>query len=241
MGASNLARGYSALVDCLSQCLHPQAIEVLHAMGPGRGYFAQGGVFNVSYAPIVLSGVLDAARKRQPHVQKTLALITDIGNDIMYNVAPEKIIACVKSVVQELEAMDADVFIHPIPMDIMEDVTERQFGVLRKVFFPRSPVTHSGAASAVQKINEFLRALAGGRIHLLPGAKEHCGVDKIHYSVFRSHKAWSEVVDAMGRVLPGAKTARVSRRAVWKALFANIGRLAFCDMVPIRKKIPGTF
>lgn len=210
-------------------------------MGPGRGYFAQGGVFNVSYSPIVVSGILDAARKRQPNTSKTLALITDIGNDIMYNVPTAKIIACLHSIIQELDAMGADVFVNPIPMVLEKDVSERQFRILRAVFFPRSPVTYSGAADAVREINKFLQDAASGRIHLLPSAKDFCGVDKIHYSVLHSHKAWSEVVDAMCRVLPVEQTATVSQLSVWNALFANMGRLVFCDMVPLREKIPGTF
>jgi hypothetical protein len=241
MGASNLARGYSALVNCLIHCLYPHPIEVLHAMGPGRGYFAEGGVFNVSYPPIVDSGIIDAARERQPDISKTLALITDIGNDIMYNVPAAKIIAGLHSIIQELDAMGTEVFVNPIPMVLERDVSERQYRILRRIFFPRSPVTHSGAADAVSKINIFLKEAAGGRIHLLPSAKEYCGVDKIHYSMFHSHKAWSEVVYAMCRVLPMAQTAKISRLSVWTALFANMGRLAFCDMVPIREKIPGTF
>ena len=241
LGASNLARGYSALVNCLIDCLHPHPVEVLHAMGPGRGYFAQGGVFNVSYSPIVASGILDAARKRQPNISKTLALITDIGNDIMYNVPADKIIACLRSIIQELDAMGADVFVNPIPMVLEKDVSERQFRMLRRVFYPHSPVAYFGAADAVREINKFLQEAAGGRIHLLPSVKDYCGVDKIHYSVFHSHKAWLEVMTAMCRVLPVEQRATVSRLSVWKALFANLGRLAFCDMVPIRKKISGTF
>lgn len=241
MGASNLARGYSALVNSLIHCLCPQPVEILHAMGPGRGYIAQGGVFNVSYAPIVDSGIVKAARKRQPETSKTLALITDIGNDIMYDVPVAEIMAGLDSLMRELNGMDAEVFVNPIPMDLLEDVSEQQFRMLRRVFYPRSPVTYSGAADAVSKINISLRESVGGRIHLLPSFKDYCGVDKIHYSVFHSHRAWSEVVNAMCRVLPVEQTTTVSRLSVWKALFANMGRLVFCDMVPVRKKIPGTF
>lgn len=241
MGASNLARGYSALVNCLTRCLHPHPVEVLHAMGPGRGYCAKGGVFNVVYSPIGISGILNAARERAQNARQVTALITDIGNDIMYNVPVTEIISCLGSLMRELNAMDAEVFVNPIPLEIEEDVSKLQFRILRAVFFPHSPVGYSEAADAVREINRFLQESAGGRIHLLPSAKDFHGADKIHYSMLHSHKAWSQVVVAMCSVLPVEQTGEVRPLSVWQALFANMGRLFFCDMVPIRKKIPGTF
>ena len=241
MGASNLARGYSALVNCLIHCLRPHPVEVLHAMGPGRGYCAKGGVFNVVYPPIGVSGILNAAGERAQNARQVTALITDIGNDIMYNVPTVEIISCLRSLMQELDAMEAEVFVNPIPLVIEEDVSEFQFRILRAVFFPHSPVDYLGAADAVREINGFLQDAAGGCIHLLPSAKQFCGADKIHYSMLHSHEAWSRIVDAVCCVLPVKQTERVSRLSVWHSFFSNMGRLVFCDMVPIRNKIPGTF
>lgn len=241
MGASNLARGYSALANCLTRCLSPHPVEILHAMGPGRGYCAEGGLFNVVYPAIGAGGVLNAARERAPMARRVVALITDIGNDVMYGVPAAEIIFHLDSLMRNLNAIGADVFVSPIPLAVEEDVSEFQFRVLRAVFFPRSPVEYSGAADAVRRINGFLRESAGGRIHLLPSAKDFLGMDKIHYSMFQSHKAWSGAVAEILRALPVEKTGKVSLLSAWAALFANMGRLFYCDMFPVRKKIPGTF
>ena len=241
MGASNLARGYSALVSCLTHCLHPHPVEFLHAMGPGRGYCAQGGVFNIRYQAIGDGGILDAARKRAPNARKIVALITDTGNDIMYNVPVEDIISCLDSLMRDLDQMGAEVFVHPIPLDVEEDLSYFQFKMLRAVFFPNSPVDYPEAAEAIKRINAFLNERKGGRIHLLPSARDCCGVDKIHFSFFKSHKVWSQAVFEMLSVIPGERTGKVSPLSTWMALVANMGRLTFCDMFPVRKKLPGTF
>ena len=101
MGASNLARGYGALAHCLVRCLAPDPVEILHAMGPGRGYCAEGGIFNVTYPAIGSSGILESASERAQKARRVLALITDIGNDIMYGVSARVLTACLETLLQK--------------------------------------------------------------------------------------------------------------------------------------------
>ena len=241
MGASNLARGYGALTHCLVRSLAPASVEFLHAMGPGRGYCAEGGIFNVTYPAIVSSGILESAREHAEKARLVLALITDIGNDIMYGVPVDEITACLDTLLQELNALDAEVFVHPIPLDFSEDVSKRQFHILKSIFYPHSAIDYEKAKAAVTTVNDFLRAKAGGRIHLLPSAKDFCGVDKIHYSIFRSHKVWSVVANAMLRILARPEPGEIGLGSSVNSLFANMGRLCFCDMTAIKQKSPQTF
>ncbi|MFQ5450969.1 MAG: hypothetical protein ACE5E9_10090 [Nitrospinaceae bacterium] len=241
LGASNLARAYDAVVHCLTRCLRPRPVEFLSAMGPGRAYKARGGIFNITYPPIGSCGILAAAKDPARKAARKIALVTDIGNDIMYNVPVGEIIACLETLLRDFRALEADVFVTRIPVDLETGVTEFQFDLLRGLFFPHSPVGRLQAAAAVREINGFLRDAAGGRIHLLPDMKEFCGVDKIHFSLFHSHKAWSLVTGEMIRVLKGEPAAVVGRFSTAAALLTNLGRLAFCDLIPVRKKSPGFF
>jgi hypothetical protein len=241
LGASNLARGYRALADCLIQSLAPGPVEILHAMGPGRGYCSPGGIFNITYPPIGSSEILKSVQCRKEKARRVIALITDIGNDIMYGVPAREIIACLNTLLQQLNALGAEVFVHPIPLDFSKDVSKRQFRILRSLFYPHSGIDYHKAKEAVDAINIFLRDKAGGEIHLLPSTKDFCGVDKIHYSIFRSHRVWSEVAAEMLRVLSAQEPGKISRGSTFNSLLANMGRLVFCDMVPIQKKSPQTF
>ncbi len=210
-------------------------------MGPGRGYCVNGGFLNVSYPSIRSCGILQSAGERAQKGLKVIALITDIGNDIMYGVSLKEITACLNSIFLELDALGAEVFVHPIPLDLSKDVTERQFRILRSIFYPHSALKFQEAKGAVDAVNEFLRGRAGGGIHLLPGTKDCTGIDKIHYSIFRGHRAWSGAVAEMIRFSPGRRTEKLDWMSTVNSLFANMGRLVFCDMIPVLKKSPGTF
>ena len=59
LGASNLARGYSALTQQISQNI--SQVEFVNAMGPGRGYCARGGLLNFTYSPIGECRVMESA------------------------------------------------------------------------------------------------------------------------------------------------------------------------------------
>ena len=241
MGASNLARGYGALAHCFESCLAPDPVEILHAMGPGRGYCAEGGIFNVTYPAIGSSGILESISERAEKPRRVLALITDIGNDIMYGVSSRALTACLTTLLQKLNTFDAEVFVHPIPLDFSEDVSKSQFHILKSIFYPQSAIDYETAKGAVTTVNGFLQAQAGGRIHLLPSAKDFCGVDKIHYSIFCGHQAWSVVAHEMLRVLPGREAENISWCSSVNSLFANMGRLCFCDMTAIKQKSAQTF
>jgi hypothetical protein len=241
MGASNLARGYSALADCLVRCLAPEPVEILHAMGPGRGYCAEGGIFNIRYPAIGASGILDSISAQTAPPRRIIALITDIGNDIMYGVPVSEITACLSALLKQFSALDADVFLQPIPIDLSEDVSKNQFRILRSIFYPNSAIDYEKAKEAVFAVNDFLRANAGERVHLLPSGKESMGIDKIHYSVFQSHKAWSGVTHEMFRVLNVPEVPKISWGSACNSILANIGRLVFCDMFSVRKKTPQTY
>lgn len=241
MGASNLARGFQALTDCLVDSLAPNPVEILHALGPGRGYSAEGGIFNILYPSIGSSGILKSASAQREKFHRVIALITDIGNDIMYGVPASEITACLRVLLEKLDAIDADVFVHPIPLDFSKDVSKSQFRLLRSIFYPHSQVDYSKAKEAVSAVNDFLRDQSGGRVHLLPSAKNFMGVDKIHYSVFHSHKAWSLVAHEMLRVLDAPRFRKIGLGSTFNSLFANMGRLVFCDMIAVKQKSPQTF
>jgi len=170
-----------------------------------------------------------------------VALITDIGNDIMYGVPVSEITACLRDLLEKLDALEADVFVHPIPLDFSKDVSKSQFRLLRSIFYPHSQIDYEKAEEAVFTVNDFLRDRAKGRVHLLPSAKDFMGVDKIHYSIFQSHKAWSLVAHEMLRVLNVPSPRKIGWGSSFNSLFANMGRLVFCDMMAVKQKSPQTF
>ena len=211
LGASNLARAHTALKANIALSLRPQSVEFLTAMGPGRGYVAKGGFCNVRYTPIGASGIWDAAKKESARGTRTVALITDIGSDIMYGVPAEEIVRCLQALFNQLDSMNAQVIVTLIPLDPERDLNKFYFRILRTLYFPKSKIELKEAAKAVKQVDSFLRESATGKIHPITGLEDFVSMDKIHYSFWNSHKVWRKLAGGMLQAF-GVPPARPIKR-----------------------------
>ena len=241
LGASNLARSFYGLKCCITRCVFPRPVSFIHAMGPGRGYIYQGGIFNALYPPILHSDILKAARNERKKNKQVVALITDIGNDIMYDISSEKIIGGLQYLFNILGEFETDIFITSIPVDLENDVNESLFHIIRQIYFPKSSVKYSQALNSVKAVNTFIRKSSNQNISVINDLKPFCGIDKIHYSIFKSQSAWSHITkkltaDLGVKSLPKLKTSEVAL-----SLTSNIARVLLTDMLGIVHKTEETF
>src|SRR3954465_11577323 len=89
LGASNLTRSFPTVVATVRQTW-PEPVEIMAAMGHGRSYGQDSSVLGRK-----ISGIFPCAlwqdlqnRRRLP----TSALVTDIGNDMLYGIPPNQIL-----------------------------------------------------------------------------------------------------------------------------------------------------
>ena len=157
IGASNLARGYGYLAARLRQELRTQPVEFLTALGPGRNYCVRGGVFCITYPAICDCGIFEAARERAGQAARVIALVTDIGNDIMSGIPAETIIARLNGIFDKLNALDAHIVATTLPVHLETELNNAAFVCLRTLLYPKSQVTHAQAVAAIRRINEFLK------------------------------------------------------------------------------------
>ena len=239
LGASNLARSYCGLKSCITRCLSPRSVSFIHALGPGRGYIREGGIFNVVYPPILNCGIFEGVPGRGD--QQVVALITDIGNDIMYGVPAKEIIAGLRSIFATLREAEARIFITLIPVNLQDDIDEFYFRALRRIFFPSSTVAYDQASEAVREINKFILESANENLKVIGGLEQYCGFDKIHYSLLKSCPAWSYIAsnltDSLGTT--ASPDMKISETAV--SLASNLARIFFTDMLGIMNKTNETF
>lgn len=240
LGASNLARGYTALSHFLARGLAPHPVECLAAMGPGRGYVASGGLWNITYPPIAQCGLLEAVRERAASGRNVAAFVTDIGNDIMYGVPADEIIGCLDKIFQTFDAVAGQVLVTPIPLDLEKDIGPGTFRRLRALYFPRSQVTLAQATRAVNEINAFIRTCRLARVHPLEGMEAFRGFDKIHYAVLRNAPAWTRVGEEMLHLFQARPRfpRRIGCGRMLHSFGCNAGRLIFMDALRLRPR-PG--
>jgi len=238
MGASNLARGYSMLTHHLSECLEKNKIEFLNALGPGRGFCARGGIFNITYSPIQECRIIESGEKKSKEALLTVALITDIGNDLMYGVSADTLIKRLDIIIDEILKWDAEIFLTPININPKKDISPMIFFVLRFLLYPSSKVNYEEIDLSIFKVNEYLekKVRRDEKMHLITGLEAFAGLDRIHYNLFKTHTAWSTIAENFFRVLnvPALKKLRLIDAV--KSIFSNLKRLIFCDMFCLKKK-----
>lgn len=239
LGASNLSRAHFGLVKYLEQNLHPRSVRFLSALGSGRGYSVEGGLMNIVYPPIKSCGVFDAAREVE--VNRVIALITDVGNDIMYGIPVEKIIADLTELFEKLHNLKADILVTLIPHHLEIGLDDFYFRCLRAIFYPGCRVAQNTATAAVREINRFLKASASDHIKLITGLNPYYGMDMIHFSTFQMHRAWTQVAGEMLHALDIEPVNKLGIPETIRSLGSHILRLTLSEMFPICEKGPDLF
>lgn len=234
LGASNLSRAYQGLVHYLERGLHPRPVRFLNALGPGRGYCAPGGLLNVVYPPIGACGILDSACMAGE--ERILALVTDIGNDIMYDVPAAQIIDSLDKLFAQLKERGADILVTVIPRYLEKAMDDFHFRCLRAAFFPKSRVEMHSATSAVREINSFLQAEATGRITLISGLEDCYSFDKIHFSPIKMHRAWTRIAKVMLTAMEIETSGEIRLPEMLGSLGSHVFRLTLSDMFRVYDK-----
>ena len=207
LGASNLSRGCFALSRYMKARLCPRPVEVLIASGPGRGYHTSGGLLNVNYTPICSSDIFEVAQKKSESGCRIVALVTDMGNDIMYGVSAEQLIATIQQVFDRLRSMNAEIFYTTLPVAFEKGVHPIWFYILRSLLLPFSRVSYDKATAGIIAVNQFLKKCGTENCYLVSGMDRYLGYDEIHYGWFRAHSAWSHLARVMLSTL-GVETAK---------------------------------
>ena len=236
LGASNLARGYYALTQHISNNI--SGAEFVNALGPGRGYYARGGLINFSYSPINECQIMEQAKVYAEQGFRVTVLFTDIGNDIMYGVPDHFLIECLDILIEKSLQLNAEVVMTSIHVNVYKDIGKISFKLLKAIFYPNSLVTIDKADSAVKKINHYLREKSSQNehVHLVSGLGVFCGVDKIHFSLFRSHIVWSHIANVMLLSMGVTPAGNIRLDSMAVSLYKNFNRLFIFDIFKVKKK-----
>lgn len=241
LGASNLSRGCFAFARHMKVCLYPRKVEVLIASGPGRAYCASGGLLNVTYPPIQSSEIFEVARSKSQSGSQVIALVTDIGNDIMYGVSTEKILEAVRQVFTRLQSMNAEIFFTTLPVAFEKGDHPVWFYILRALLFPRSTVAYDEAVAGIIEINQFLKNYVGEHRLLIPDADRYLGHDEIHYGWLQAHKAWSHVARMMLEIMGVEGTKGISLSGMLQSYWEEFRQVVGSDMMGFKNKNPEHF
>ncbi len=194
LGASNLTRGLHTVVWTARALWGPQ-VEIFGALGHGRSYGARSH-FTVRALPGILdSGLWRELFARPPVV--TRALVTDVGNDIMYGYSAEQTLAWVDEAVDRLQRVTADVVLTDLPLDSVRRLSPARFFLYRTLVVPTCRLGLSRLRETAERVQAGLTEMAARRnltmVRLRP---EWYGIDPIHMRPGSWRAAWQEILGA---------------------------------------------
>lgn len=179
LGASNATVCFPLLVESLRATLGP--IELFAAHGHGRSYGMSSKVLWRVLPGIRNCGIWTAMEETPSQGERPLALITDIGNDLLYGAIPDQILRWVELCINRLEEQGAETVITALPMESVAKLGRFRYGFLKSILFPGKGPTWQVMHELAQALNTGVRDLAARRdvpIIRPPGA--WYGFDPIH-------------------------------------------------------------
>ena len=194
LGASNVTLSFPRLVRGLHRAF-PDPLEIFAAHGHGRSF----GIWN-RIGPRELPGIVPCRLWADLAAQPTSddpprTLITDIGNDLMYGIAPDQIAAWVAICLERLRAMRARIVLTQLPLASARTLGRARFQFFRKLFFPNSQIQFEELEAKTTRLNQLVVDL--GHQFDIPTPElrgEWYGFDPIH--ILRRHRgaAWQELL-----------------------------------------------
>ena len=194
LGASNLTRGLATAIDT-ARAVWGSPLEVIIAAGHGRSYGMSSAVLGRQLPGILQCRLWPALAARPP--APTAALITDVGNDILYGASPPAILGWIGQCLDRLAASDVRVTLTLLPLATVARLGHRRFLLLRTCLVPRCRLSLADVLSRGREVDAGLRELAAARrLACVAPRAEWFGFDPIHLRRRSWNSAWREMLGA---------------------------------------------
>lgn len=199
LGASNVSRGLARLAAITTARL-PGPLDLFVAAGHGRSYGANSRVFLRRLPSILRCGLWRALdRERIGDGRPVRALVTDIGNDLLYGFPVEQVTAWVAESLARLNARGARVAVTRLPLASVARVGPLRYRALRTLYVPGCPLSLDALQDAVIRLDAAVTAVAVEQgATVLEQPSDWYGLDAIHVRRRRLDALWHRACDAWG-------------------------------------------
>ncbi len=213
LGASNVARGIAAAVSVASATI-PGPLEFFVACGHGRSFGLKSCLLGRTLPGIVPCGLWHAL-DREP-VVPARAVVTDIGNDVLYGVPVPRIVAWFEQCVDRLQRVNAQITVTRLPVDCLERLGPGRYYALRMALYPRCRLTRARAIHAARALDDNLHAvIQARRLREIRPPPDWYGLDPIHIRRRCQWTAWCTLLGRDPDRVPRMNVVRSGTRAVY--------------------------
>ncbi len=210
LGASNLTAGFPQVIET-AKLLFGDPLEILATLGVGRSYGKPSSVLTRKLPDTFTSGLWEAVQGKTG--VPTYGLITDIGNDIAYDVPVERILLWIDRTVDLMVKAEARTVITLLPLRSMKNLKPLRFTIARSILFPRCRLSLAETLERARELNDGLRNLGERRgISIVEPDPAWYGIDAIHIRRRCAVEAWFQIL------LPWRPEAHsvIPERATWR-------------------------
>ena len=193
IGASNLTLALPMLTDSFRRIPNAPA-EILAAHGHGRSLGTKSRVLIRSLPGIRKCDMWRTIEELAPTKYRPLALLTDIGNDLIYGSSAETVCRWAEDCLATLRSHDARIVLTLLPMSSINRLAAWEYYAARTLMFPLSRVSWPEMRRNAAELNRELVALGESfNATIVTPATEWYGVDPIHFRWSRRPQAWQEI------------------------------------------------
>jgi hypothetical protein len=222
IGASNLSRGLASLA-ATARSRSASPVDLFVAAGHGRSYGANSRVWMRRLPSILFSGIWRAidrtssGRGGPADGPRPLAVVTDIGNDLLYGFSVEQVAAWVDECLRRLEDRGFRSVVTRLPMASIATVGRLRYRALKTLYVPGCTLSLESLKSAAEDLDGLVAEAAARRgAAVLDQPGEWYGLDAIHVRRGRIRDLWSRVADVWE--LPSVEGRPRSRLGEWFAI-----------------------
>lgn len=215
LGASNVTRSFGRLVHLAGDLL-PGPLEVVAAHGHGRSYGAAWSTAFWRQLPGILHcGLWEAANR--PAQVPTVAIVTDIGNDILYEYPVTVVADWVEECLDRLLCVAGKIVVTALPVQNLEGLSQVRYKFFRSLFVPGCGLSLGEVSARVVALNERVVALAAARgIRIVLPQRAWYGMDPLHVRRCRYRSAWRTVLEPFVASVENASFSREKRlESLW--------------------------
>ncbi len=213
LGASNLSRAFPIAVS-MSQQVFQTPLDIYVAKGHGRSYGKDSNCLGKKNPGIFSCGIWRAI-EQEKSVPIT-AFVTDIGNDLAYEVSVETIFRWVEACLDRLMTLDARVVLGGLPLEVLRQLGATRYRCFRAFFFPRCRLEWREMLRRAESLNERLQEASQSReIPFFTGRKQWYGLDPIHPLKRYYAEMWSQLFELVAEMPKGLSRHRCSLAKAW--------------------------
>jgi len=228
LGASNVAKSLGVLVQVAEQRF-AAPLEIVTATGRGRSY-GNASWFLARSLPSILTCEVWDHLAQHPNLN-SYAVITDVGNDLLYEFTAEQIAAWVEQCVIRLKQHTHRIVLTGLPIHNVKRITPAKFLLFRTLFFPRTKIPLEEVQANALRLHDHLRAIAARHeIHFVTIQKQWYSVDPIHWKLAARPEVWNTFLTPLSYGHCDAASVRSQLSTELSYLFCRQKTYSVCGM-----------